>query len=103
MNFNIAGVAGLGAQNVSASIQIDKNTFQPGDSIPITIDIDNSKCSKSVKSYKFKLARRYECYPGNGQKTPILVREEYLAQHKTNKGCAKKTKERAAFKFQIPQ
>ena len=27
MNFNIAGVAGLGAQNVSASIQIDKNTF----------------------------------------------------------------------------
>ena len=27
MNYNIAGVAGLGAQNVSANIQIDKNTF----------------------------------------------------------------------------
>ena len=99
MHLKIAGVAGLGAQNVSASISIEKDIFQPGDSIPITVDIDNSKCRKNVKSYKFKLARRYECYPGNGQRTPLLVREEYLATHKTEKGCAKKTKEKASFKF----
>ena len=103
MHFKIAGVAGLGAQDVSAAISIDRDVYQPGEGIPISVDIDNSKCRKNVKSYKFKLARRYECYAGNGQKTPLLVKEEYLALHKTDKGCAKKSKEKAQFKFMIPQ
>ena len=78
MHVKVAGVAGLGAASVSAHISIAKDTFHPGDLINITVDIDNSKCSKKVKSYKFKLARRYECFNGNGLKIPIFVKEEYL-------------------------
>lgn len=62
MYVKIAGVAGLGAMSVSAHISIEKDVFHPGELIHITVDIDNSKCKKKVKSYKFKLARRYECF-----------------------------------------
>ena len=62
MHVKIAGVVGMGSQDVSANISIEKDIFHPGEIINITVDIDNSRCSKKVKSYKFKLSRRYECY-----------------------------------------
>ena len=99
MHVKIAGVAGMGASDVSAAISIEKDVFQPGELINITVDIDNTKCRKKVKSYKFKLSRRYECYPGSGDKTPLLRQEEYLSEHKTDGGCPAKDKEKASFIF----
>ena len=90
MHIKVAGVAGLGAASVSAHISIEKDVFHPGELMNISIDIDNSKCSKNVKSYKFKLARRYECFQGNAMKIPMLTKEEYLQEIKTDGGCSKK-------------
>ena len=103
MHVKVAGVAGLGSSDVSAHVSIEKDVFQPGELINITVDVDNSKCRKRVKSYKFKLNRRYECYQGNGVKAPILTKEEYLSEHKTDGGCAAKEREKVSFVFQIPQ
>lgn len=57
----IGGVFGLGSQKCTTSIHVEKNEFLTGEQAPIRIVCDNMKCDKAVKSFKFKLFRKFQC------------------------------------------
>lgn len=61
LKLEIGGVFGLGAKVCKTTIYLEKNEFYAGEKIPVRIVCDNTKCEKAVKSFKFKLFRRYQC------------------------------------------
>ena len=61
LKMEIGGVFGLGAQKCTTTIHLEKNEFLAGEKVPVKIVCDNTKCDKAVKSFKFKLFRRYQC------------------------------------------
>jgi sporulation-control protein spo0M len=48
----------MGAGNCTYTCKFEKDVLYPKDSINLTVDIDNSKCSKKIDKYKIKLLRR---------------------------------------------
>lgn len=57
----IGGMLGLGTQKSTTVITLDRNEFFQGDKVSVRIQCDNTKCDKAVKSFKFKLFRKYQC------------------------------------------
>jgi len=51
----------LGSTETVCEVRFLKNQYYPGELADIWIDCDNSKCSKSIKSFKFKLFRQLRC------------------------------------------
>ena len=54
----IGGIMGFGGSKSISIIDFHKNVFYPGEDINITINSDNSRCSKPIRNYKFKLFRQ---------------------------------------------
>jgi hypothetical protein len=52
----------LGAGTCSYVCKFEKDVLYPKDSINLTVDIDNSKCSKKIEKYKIKLLRRTQVF-----------------------------------------
>lgn len=42
--------------------KFEKDVLFPKESIKLTVDIDNSKCSKKIDKYKIKLLRRTQVF-----------------------------------------
>jgi len=40
----------------------DKDVVFPSETITVSVDIDNTKCSKKIEKYKLKLIRRTQVY-----------------------------------------
>ena len=62
--------------------------------------MDNSACSKPIKSYKFKLKRQVQCFT-SASPQPTASFEEYLLDERET-GCEAKQKEVKTFKFKLP-
>lgn len=80
-------------------VSFNKNQYYPGESVDIWLDTDNSKCSKPIKSYKFKLFRQLRCRePETGHY------DSFSSNLKTVKqpGCAANLKEKKHYQFEIP-
>lgn len=52
----------MGAGTCSYTCKFEKDVLYPKDSINLTVDIDNSKCSKRIEKYKIKLLRRTQVF-----------------------------------------
>lgn len=52
----------MGAGNCKYVCTFDKDVLFPKDSLSITVNIDNTKCSKKIEKYKVKLIRRTQVF-----------------------------------------
>ena len=50
---------GIGADTVTAEIHLSKDNFLPGEVVKINLNVDNSRCSKDLKSCRVKLYRDF--------------------------------------------
>lgn len=50
---------GIGSTESTTKVSFAKNVYEPGDTVKIHIECDNSKCSSKVKSFKIKLQRKW--------------------------------------------
>lgn len=55
----VGGLLGWGKSRASSEIIFERNEYFIGEIAKVRIICDNSKCSKNVKSFKFKLKRFY--------------------------------------------
>ena len=55
----IGGVWGMGSTKCTTQIIFSQNEFYTGNKATVRIICDNSQCDKPVKSFKFKLLKRY--------------------------------------------
>ena len=94
---------GIAADNMEATITLEKDTFEPGEEIRINFDVDNSRCSNDVKSYKVKLYRDITVFKGAGKKTHHFTKGEYVIESKDTAGAKAKTSEARDVKFKIPE
>ena len=69
LDFNVTSRGPLLCANGKASITVnlDKERYKPGETVELTIDIDNSKCQNSIKDIKAKLFQ-ITCIKSNLQK-----------------------------------
>jgi hypothetical protein len=99
----VGGIAGLGSSEAKAIISLDKDTFAPGESVAINIDLDNSECKKAVKRFKIKLERTIQCLSGKkGVGKPIYENTEYLFVDKNFAGVPEKQRVKRTIEFKIP-
>ena len=95
----VGGIAGIGATDASAKVSLQKTDFHVGEGINVHIEMDNTACSKPVKSYKFKLRRVIKCL---GRKQAVhLEKEEYLITIK-EPGCEPKMQDTKDYTLEIP-
>jgi hypothetical protein len=52
----------IGAGTCSFLCTFDKDIAYPKDTLNVTVDVDNSKCSKKIDKYKVKLLRRTQVF-----------------------------------------
>ena len=48
----------MGSGTCAYTCKFEKDVLYPNEVLKLTLDIDNSKCSKKVEKYKVKLLRR---------------------------------------------
>jgi len=62
----IGGFFVIGGKECVTEITFDRNEYFMGETARVKIVCDNTKCDKEVKSFKFKLHRRYRAYRSPG-------------------------------------
>lgn len=99
LSSKIGGVLGLGAQKMECNITIEKEHFVPKEKAQIIFEINNSQCSKAVKSFKVKVFR--EIKVKKGPRT-IYLKGEYIKQMKSGTDIKAKTTAVVPLFFQMP-
>lgn len=100
LKLEIGGVMGLGASSCKTMIEIDQNEFTAGSKAQIKITCDNEKCDKAVKSFKFKVHRRYQCI--DFVKKEVTQHGGYVSAVK-EEGLAAKSKCEKVFDVELPE
>jgi hypothetical protein len=90
---------GMGKSESHTDFVFEKNEFFPGEQAKVKIICDNSKCSKAVKSFKFKIHREYKAY--SHRKEHVTHSEGYVTAVK-EQGCKAKSKLSKEFVVKIP-
>ena len=55
---DVGGCCGCYTTNSQTKVTFDKKQYFLGETAKVTINCDNTKCKKDIKSFKFKLLRR---------------------------------------------
>jgi len=55
----VGGFMGMMADRSETTIYVDQNEYYLGEKAKVRVVCDNLKCSKSVKSFKLKISRKY--------------------------------------------
>ena len=87
-------------------LTFEKDILYPNDKIKLTIDVDNTKCTKSVDKYKFKILRWTEVFdPYNKKKVnkPIYMHDYLLANETRKANCKNLGTEQTVYEFILPQ
>jgi len=81
----VGGFLGIASATVNTQISLPTNTFYVGEGIKVNIKCDNSKSSKPVKTFKFKLLRETEAQ-ASGQS----ISSSFYLVTKKDVGCKAK-------------
>lgn len=110
LSVKVGGIGGIGASEAKCKISLARFGFTSGEEAKICVDMDNSACSKPIKSYKFKLKRKVECFSNvakmvgsvaSASSMPSATFEEYLLDVR-EAGCDAKQKEKKTCGFKLP-
>ena len=91
---------GMGKSESHTEFTFEKNEFFPGEDAKVKVECDNSKCSKAVKSFKFKVHRAYKSF--SNRKEHLTNAENYLTAVKES-GCNAKSKIKKEFLVKLPK
>lgn len=94
----VGGIFGMGTSEAISTITFEKNEYYLGEKANVRVVIDNSNCSKDIKSVKFKLHRHYLGRSGDGWTT---LGSNYLIS-KREPGCPAGQKIDKTFEIEIP-
>jgi hypothetical protein len=89
----------MGKSQSNTDFVFEKNSFYAGEDARVRIICDNSKCSKAVKSFKFKIYREIAGRTGN--KKHSIDNEGYIFSVK-EKGCKAKSKSDRIICIKLP-
>lgn len=90
----VGGLLGFGKSDCVTDIIFDKNEYYLGDKAKIKIICDNSKCSKAVRGFKFKLHRKIFGRANITKPPTTTTVSEYVFQIKEEGSPAKQKVER---------
>lgn len=99
LNVQVGGIKGFMSTQCKTNIYLKQNQYLSGEKIQVRVECDNSKCDKDVKSFKFKLIRRYR---GRGKNFKFDEVQTFVSQVKLN-GLAAKSKCDRVLEFQLPE
>lgn len=80
----IGGFIGIGKTTSISTIILSKDQFFAGEQLNVTIDCDNSRCSKAIKSFKIKVQRNLLALGYNGD---FINQKKYIKEYRSNEGC----------------
>ena len=60
MTAKIGGFLGIGKTESKANFTLEKDVYEVGDAIQVTVDCDNSLCKKDISGFKLKLIRNIQ-------------------------------------------
>jgi DNA-binding LacI/PurR family transcriptional regulator len=92
---------GFGKSECVTDIVFDKNEYYQGESARVSIACDNSKCSKAVRGFKFKLHRKILVRSTNTKQAVTLTLQEYVFALK-EQGIPAKAQVTREFEIMIP-
>lgn len=81
LDVQIGGFKGFMSTSCKAKVYLKQNQYLSGDKIEVRMECDNSKCDKDVKSFKFKLYRKYK---GRGKNFKFDEVVSFVSQVKLN-------------------
>lgn len=79
----------MGAGTCSYICRFEKDVLYPKESINLTVDIDNTKCSKKIEKYKIKLLKRTQVFNLKTAKA-IYTNDQILCSEKMVAKCLAK-------------
>ena len=91
----------MGSGTCSYLCKFEKDVLYPGEIIKLSIDVDNSGCSKKIEKYKIKLIKRTLAFNIQNSK-PIYQNDQILVADKIEAKCGAKEKDTQNFEFKIP-
>jgi len=91
----------MGAGSCTYTCKFEKDVLYPKEIINMTVDIDNSKCTKKIDKYKIKLLRRTQVFNIKTTK-PLYTNDQILVSEKMSSECDAKKTEQKNFEFKIP-
>jgi hypothetical protein len=94
----IGGFLGMGTTQCISEIIFDRNEYYIGEIAKVKIICDNTKCSKPVRGFKFKLHRKHL---GKDNSNWATGNSTYVSVLKAA-GCPAKTKVEREYEIQIP-
>ena len=97
----VGGFMGIASDQVVTRIYFDKNIYQPGETIKVAIECDNSKCSKPITSFKLKLKRKFFIFENDGMFNSKLNSSKYIIDKRVE-GCRPKESCVRVIEIQIP-
>ena len=60
MTSKIGGFLGIGKTESKTTFSLEKDVYQVGDTIRVTVNCDNSSCKKDISGFKLKLIRNIQ-------------------------------------------
>ena len=95
----IGGFIGIGKTTSTSTIMLSKDQFFAGEQLNVTIDCDNSRCSKAIKSFKIKVQRNLLALGYNGDFTN---QKKYIKEYRSNEGCEANANRQITLNLQLP-
>mmetsp|Transcript_12749 Transcript_12749/g.21502 ORF Transcript_12749/g.21502 Transcript_12749/m.21502 type:complete len:450 (+) Transcript_12749:3-1352(+) len=92
----------MGSGTCSYTCKFEKDVLYPNENVKLTVEIDNSKCSKKIEKYKIKLLRRTQVFNLKNSKQ-IYTNDHIVISEKVDSKCEAKKTEKKDFEFRIPQ
>ena len=94
MQSKVGGFLGLGKTESRSTITLEKDTYQVGETIRISINCDNSDCAKNIDGFKIKLLRNIQAsslmHDGSSDDSGKNANHsKYIATYKDSAPCAK--------------
>jgi len=81
--------------------KFEKDILYPNETLKLTIEVDNSKCSKKIEKYKIKLIRRTQVFNVKSSKV-VYTNDQIIVSEKMDSKCEAKGKDSKVFEFKIP-
>lgn len=99
----VGGFLGLGKTECHSEVILPKETYTVGETIRVTIKVDNSECKKDISGFKLKLLRNIQATSlmSEGEKTNAN-HQKYISVFKDSEGVASQETKDIEIELEIP-
>ena len=103
----VGGFLGMSKSESNSIFQLEKDVYQVGEAIRVSINCDNSSCRKAIRNFKVKIERTMEAtslmQDGSKDQENKANHVKYVAVFKDNEGCPAKTTVTKDILLRVPE